>query len=631
MRYAIHVVFMAFLAMAPIAAFSQPTNHYINQLQESSTKENFSQVFGEMMTDFKTGKLSFTDNDVMSIVNMAKKKSFASLLLPQVYGWAGTMFGNGRMDEALKYFMESARAHERQNRPLAQALCYFEMGLIQHKAENYEEAEAYYNKTLVLASDSLDHRTRINCYNGLAMILRERKQLDIALRDFRKAYQIAEKNNDTVWMGILSGNIGSIHMLTSNYDSSLYYHFRDLDVVRNTLEFENEIETYSNIANVFLLKKDFAKTKSYLDSAVNIITGRKIKFNDFFNPMDEINKTYAGLYAATGDYKKAYLFHEKYHEVSKAKQQNVNGRNLKNLQSAFVFEQKQNELELLQKINAAHLLVIDQQRFIGIASGFIILLVSLLAYIAFRTSSQRKKLNKQLFNSNAELERLNSVKDKLFSVLGHDLRSPIGSLKSLLNLFNNAYLTPKESSEVLRKLNHQLEVSESVLESLLQWAKAELNEKTDNEKIILADVVHNVGLQLKGMMEEKNITFFSNVNFQLVAVADKTQVEIILRNLIANAVKFTPAGGAINIQGKAGENSILITVEDNGLGMQKEEVENLFKPGKNFSTSGTNHEKGTGLGLIITREMVVKNGGNIWVNSSKDKGTAFTFSLPMAS
>jgi two-component system sensor histidine kinase/response regulator len=631
MRYAIHVVFMAFLAMTPIAAVSQPTNHYINQLQESSTKENFSQVFGEMMTDFKTGKLSFTDNDVMSIVNIAKKKSFASLLLPQVYGWAGTMFGNGRMDEALKYFMESARAHERQNRTLAQALCYFEMGLIQHKAENYEEAEAYYNKTLLLASDSLDHRTRINCYNGLAMILRVRKQFDQSLRDFRMAYQIAKKNNDTIWMGILAGNIGTVHMMRSSYDSSLYYYFRDLDAVRNTLEFENEIETYSSIANVFLLKKDLANTKSYLDSAVNIIVGRNIKFNDFFNPMDEINKTYAAFYAATGDYKKAFLHFEKYHEVAEAKQKNINGRNLKNLQSAFAFEQKQSELELLQKINTAHLLVIDQQRFIGIASGFIILLVSLLAYIAFRTSSQRKKLNKKLFTSNAELERLNSIKDKLFSVLSHDLRSPISSLKSLLNLFNNAFLTPKECTEILGKLNHQLEVSENVLESLLQWAKAELNEKTDNEKIILADVVNSVASQLRSLMEEKNIIFCNRVNFQLIALADKAQVEIILRNLIANAVKFTPPGGTINIQGRAGENSILIAVEDNGMGMREEEVENLFKPGKHFSTSGTNHEKGTGLGLIITKEMVAKNGGNIWVNSSKHKGTVFTFSLPMAS
>jgi two-component system, sensor histidine kinase and response regulator len=631
MRYAILSLVMAFLCLMQIAAFSKPTSHYIKQLQESSTRENFNQVFGAMIVDFKTGKLSFTDRDVMSIVNIAKNKSFATLLLPQVYGWAGTMFGNGRMGEALKYFMESARLYERQNKTLPQALCYFEMGLIQHKAENYEEAETYYNKTLLLANDSLDHRTRINCYNGLGMIRRVRKQYYNAFGEFRVAYQIAKKNNDVVWMGILSGNIGSIHMLKSDYDSSLYYYFQDLNVVRNTLEFENEIETYSNIANVFLMKKDFANTKAYLDSAVNIITGRKIKFNDFFNPMDEIHKTYAALSAATGDYKKAFFHFEKYHEVAKAKQQNVNGRSLRNLQSAFTFEQKQSELELLQKINAAHLLVIDQQRFIGIASGFIILLMSLVAYIAFRTSSQRKKLNRKLATSNAELERLNSVKDKLFSVLSHDLRSPIASLKSLLNLFNNAFLTPKESSEVLRKLNHQLEVSENVLESLLQWAKAELNEKTDNEKIILADVVNNVALQLSSMMDEKKITFCSNVNFQLIALADKTQVEIILRNLIANAVKFTPVGGAINIQGRAGENSIIVTVEDNGMGMHEEQVENLFKPGKHISTSGTNDEKGTGLGLIITKEMIAKNGGSIWVNSSKHKGTVFTFSLPIAS
>jgi signal transduction histidine kinase len=625
---------LAFMLLAGnlVPALAKPTQYYIQGLEQSSTRQNFDQVFGAMIAEFKTGKLFFTDQDVKCIVNISKKKTFATLLLPAVYGWAGTMFGDGRMGEALKYFMESARQHERQHKTLAQAVCYFEMALIQHKGENYEEAETYYTKTLLLAGDSLNHRIRINCYNGLGMISRNRNQLDKALRDFRTAFQIATTHRDEIWRGILSGNIGSIHAKRAAYDSSLFYYFQNLSVVRHTLEFENEIETYTNIANLYLRMNDVVNSKSYLDSAVEIITARKIKFNDFFNPMDEISKSYATLYSATGDFKKAFQYYEKYHRIADQKQRNINGRNLKNLETIYSYEQKQSELELLQKVNAAHLLVIDQQRFIGIASGFIILLMSLLAYVGFRTSIQRKKLNKRLYTSNAELERLNSVKDKLFSVLGHDLRAPIASLKSLLDLFNNAYLTPKDSAQIVTKLNHQLAVSGNVLESLLQWAKAELSEgKGEHEKTILADVVNNVATQLNEGMLEKEITFCNHVDFHLIALADKTQVEIILRNLIANAVKFTQAGGTINIHGKGGAESILVTVEDNGTGMHQEEVDSLFKPGKQFSNTGTNHEKGTGLGLLITKEMIAKNGGSIWVNSSKHKGTAFTFTLPVAS
>lgn len=632
MRYFFRPLIIMLLGVIFLPATAAPTRYYIHELEQSSNRQDFDRVFGKMITEFKTGKLSFTDEDVKNIVSISRKKPFAILLLPAVYGWAGTMFGDGRMGEALKYFMESARLYEHQNKTLAQAVCYFEMALIQHKGENYEEAEMYYNKTLLLAGDSLDHRTRINCYNGLGMILRNRNRLEKALRDFRTAYQIADEHHDEVWKGILSGNIGSIHANYADYDSSLYYYFRNLSVVRRTLEFENEIETYMNIANVYLQTHDFVNAKSYLDSAVQIIADRKVKFNDFFNPMDMINKSYASLYSETGNFEKAFQFYEKYHQIAQQKQRNINGRNLKNLQTIYSHEQKQSELELLQKINAAHILVIDQQRFIGITSGFIILLVSLLAYIGFRSSSQRKKLNKKLCTSNTELERLNSVKDKLFSVLSHDLRAPIASLRSLLDLFNNAYITPKESSQLVSKLNQQLTVSGNVLESLLQWAKAELSEaRADQQKTILADVVNEVAVQLNDGMHEKEITFGNYVNFQLIALADKTQVEIILRNLIANAVKFTPPGGTINIHGKAGVDSILVTVEDNGTGMLQEEVDSLFKPGKQFSNSGTNHEKGTGLGLLITKEMIAKNGGSIWVNSSKHKGTVFTFTLPVAS
>jgi signal transduction histidine kinase len=136
---------------------------------------------------------------------------------------------------------------------------------------------------------------------------------------------------------------------------------------------------------------------------------------------------------------------------------------------------------------------------------------------------------------------------------------------------------------------------------------------------------------LKNAMDDKNIQFLNNLSFDLTAMADRAQLEIILRNLIANAVKFTAHGGVIKIAGKVNADSIEIYVEDNGLGMHEEEVKNLFEPGRHFSKIGTNQERGNGLGLLITKEMVRKNGGNIWVNSRKHEGTIFVFTLPLAS
>jgi len=230
------------------------------------------------------------------------------------------------------------------------------------------------------------------------------------------------------------------------------------------------------------------------------------------------------------------------------------------------------------------------------------------------------------------LERLNHVKDKLFSVLSHDLRSPLSTLKSMMVLLQDGHITQEELTPLYGRIQDQLEASGSVLESLLQWAKAELIEnKIEAEKIVLANVVDDVAMQLKSVIDQKDIRFVNDLNIDLVAMADKIHVEIILRNLITNAVKFTRSLGIVKIDGKINHESIEVYVEDNGMGMHEDEVKNLFDPGNHFTTMGTNHERGTGLGLLITKEMISKNGGNIWVSSRKHQGTTFTFTLPMAS
>lgn len=612
-----------------IAARSQSSKDYIEKLEQGDTREDFELVFSEMITAFKSGKLSFSNDEVMRILEIARGKPYAEHLLPGVYGWAGTMFADGRIDEAIRYFMESAELYGKQHKKLAQALSCFQVALIQHKAENYEEAAEYYQKTLSLARDSLDHRTRINCYNGFALISRHHKRYDTAMRDFRNAYRAAEKNYDTAWMGILAGNIGSIHVRREQYDSALHYYFRNLAFIRKTPEFENEIETYAHLGRIYALKRNHRMGKIYLDSAVNIIRDRKIMFNDFFNPMDYINETYALLYASTGDYRKAFEYHKRFHQVAQDKQANVNGRSLRQLQSAYAFNQKQQELELLKKINEANLLVIRQQKYIGIAFAFIILLLGSLAFIGFRTGMHRKRVNQKLYSSNAELERLNTIKDKLFSVISHDLRGPVKNLSSVLALFKEGHLNQQEFVQLSAKLGHQLEVSGNALENLLHWAKAQLSDhKTEPEKIAIADITSKVAQQLKESIETKKLQFSNELEPHIVAWADKNQVEIILRNLVGNAVKFTREGGSIRITGRKNDDHVEISVEDSGIGMAAPAIQNLFQPGRHFTTSGTNQEKGTGIGLLITKEMVANNGGSIQVDSSRT-GTRFTFTLPL--
>lgn len=613
------------ISFSAIAAPPQSIPDYIEEFRKTSSAAQFDSVFGHMIDTFHEGKLNFKDTDVLAIIDIAKSKSFSNSVLAGVYGWAGTMFGDGRMEEAVAYFMESAFLYEKQGKKLGQALSCFEIALIQHKAGNFDEAIQYYNLTLSLGEDSLGHRTRINCYNGFALILRDQQKYDSAMIGFRNAYNIADRNKDIAWMGILAGNIASIHYRKADYDSALKYYNRDLALIKTTSEVENEIETYASLAKVYLRMKNERLSFAYLDSAMNIITGRKIVFNDFFNPMDEINETYAHLYERRGEYQKAFDYYTKFHNVVQEKQRLLNARSLKQLQSTYAFKQKQSELE-------AHVTTIQQQRYTQLAFGAIIVLLASLMFIAYSTSQQRKKMNRNLSHSNEELERLNQVKDKLFSVISHDLRGPIANLKSILQLLDDGHLSRDDFHSLSSKLNRQLEISGNALENLLQWAKAQLSEiKVHPEKVMMTDLVNKVIRQFHEELTVKNIRCRNDLGVDFFAWADSNQVEIVIRNLIGNAIKFTPERGVISVTGKKlPDDFVEVSVEDTGIGMSEEQMNVLFQPGKYYSNPGTNQERGTGIGLIISKEMVVNNGGDISVRSSPMKGTVFTFKLPSA-
>ena len=627
-RLHLSLLLLAGLCFGPVVAHSETIPEYKELLREAPTAADFDKHFGNMIADFHHGKLNFVEADVSDIVGFAQGKSYSNVILPAVYGWAGTMYGDGRMQEAIVYFMESASLYAKQNKHKAESLCYFQIALVQHKAENFNEAREFFIKALN-TSDSLDHRTRINCYNGLALIKREAGDYDVAEKDFRSAYEIALKNNDSAWIAILLGNIGSIHLRRHSFDSALYYYQKNLGLVKKTTEFENEIETYTNLAKVYLGKENIKYTFAYLDTAVRFIANRKIAFNDFFNPMDEINRLYALAWAHRGDYKKAFDHYSKFHEISEGKQDRVNGRSLKQLQLSYSYEQKQHELELLQKINQANLSTIRQQRYLEYAAAFIIGLLSVLAVVTFQTSRQRKKLNKDLANTNSELARMNKLKNKLFSVISHDLRTPLGNLQSILGLYQTGDLNAADVATVAAKLGQQVSASGYVLENLLEWAKSELNEiKNHPTNIQLHAKADKVIQQFQSDLKQKNITAKNDVPEGIEVWADRAQMQIILRNLLTNAIKFTRENGIIRIGAVKHSTTIQVSISDSGVGMTADQLAKLFQSDQLLTTQGTNKEKGSGIGLLITRELVTNNGGIIEVESIKEKGTTFTITLP---
>ncbi len=247
---------------------------------------------------------------------------------------------------------------------------------------------------------------------------------------------------------------------------------------------------------------------------------------------------------------------------------------------------------------------------------------------------ERKKNSEEIKKIAEELKQLNSTKDKFFSIIAHDLRNPfitiLGFTELLLSDYNE--LTDEEKIFYLDEMKKSAEISHNLLQNLLQWSRSQTGKIEFNPAELDFSKVINENLQLLSpSAARKGIEIISNVPSQLNIIADEDMLNTVLRNLITNAIKFTNKGGCITIHAEAAGTFAQISVADTGIGMNEPTIANLFRLDVSHSTPGTEEEAGTGLGLILCKEFIERNGGTISVQSQLGKGSKFIFSIPIAS
>jgi len=259
-------------------------------------------------------------------------------------------------------------------------------------------------------------------------------------------------------------------------------------------------------------------------------------------------------------------------------------------------------------------------------------------FLLYRHHRRIDRHNQVLYQKNREIEqqketlnRLNKTKDKLFSVIAHDLRSPLAGLKSIMLLADSEELTPEELKVLLPEINKNLDETSGLLENLLYWARSQmggerLEKKPVDLKVLIDDTVNLLMPQAKN----KGIQLENQVQAPLMAMADENMIYLILRNLISNALKFTKAGGTVRIMAETGKEYLRLAVRDTGIGISPEDQQKLFS-NEFFSTTGTDREKGTGLGLVLSKDFVEKHGGTLKVESALKQGSTFQFTLPRVS
>ena len=275
------------------------------------------------------------------------------------------------------------------------------------------------------------------------------------------------------------------------------------------------------------------------------------------------------------------------------------------------------------------------QNMLFISIALLVVLILFFSVLVFKGYRSSKKLYEGMKrvrgneNSNDELEKLAVLNNKIFSVISHDLRSPIISIKDSIEFLRQEELDDETKKEALAMSEELAEATLNLLDNLLGWAKNQ-KKKVDPKKapVKLLNEIKQIEYLYKASLNKKEINLKIDCNENVVALADNEMVNLSLRNLVSNAIKFTPRGGSINITGETFNNAVLVSVKDSGIGISREDQHKILTPDIFFTKNGTENESGSGIGLKLVNEFIKLMGGELKIESSPDQGSNFMFSLP---
>lgn len=253
---------------------------------------------------------------------------------------------------------------------------------------------------------------------------------------------------------------------------------------------------------------------------------------------------------------------------------------------------------------------------------------SILGNIVYRTGRAVRRRNAALEEKQKELADSHAVKDKLFSIIAHDIKAPINSLKGFLSLMNSNALSASEQTELLRNIDHHFNNTSELIDNVLLWARTQMNGITLTKELIDVKLVSSKAVELLQVQAEKKEINIDNQIPSYKTFADPNMIELVFRNLIGNAIKFTPKKGKVTISAVIENDKATFCIEDNGIGISKEVMPTLFRLDKTFTTLGTDKEKGSGLGLSLCKDFVAQHEGKLWLESEEAMGTKFFFTLP---
>lgn len=512
--------------------------------------------------------------------------------------------------KAMEYFNKVIEIAKKENDYLNLAKCYQRLSIIsQH--QNIGNPNDLLSKSLEYAKKSNNWKVIVEAEEIYSEYFRSLKKYKQAAFFTYTALKICKKYNIDYWF---TGGLEYYELLKlQNKADEAAKILKELNINKSKLKkSKGEFVYLNDVGRLEMISKNYIEAeKLFLKSLESEKSKPKVDtFHLYF-----IFQNLENLYLGKGDYKKAHQSVNQLMEVNLWLQQKRQTQDSKlqmtKMKANLDIEKKEIEIALLENIQK------QQKYFLIGATLFSILLLSFLIFL--------QKSNRKSEAQKAELSQLNTTKDKIFAILSHDLRSPVAALKNYMMLINWGALNQMEFTDATKGLNTQLNQVHSMVENVLNWSITQMEGMTPKKQMIkVFDVVQEQIQLMESVLSMKNIETENNISPKAEILIDKNHLEIIIRNLLQNAVKFTENNGKIMIGLIENNNISKLQITDNGVGIAKEKLTDLFQLSKSTSSLGTNNEQGTGLGLTLVKELVELNNGKIGVTSEIGIGTTFS-------
>jgi signal transduction histidine kinase len=536
----------------------------------------------------------------------------------------------GEPKEAIEYFQKSFDMAGQDTEMIG--VISNNMAMVLNDVGEDSLALHYYKQSLSIGEQMKDTSSIILSLNNLGTEYTRLKDFKKAEELYIKALELTGKIKDTESFGLTYDNIGMMWEDRGDYKKALVYYLKELEYEKKTGVKVYIGEALASVSRACLKLKNHQMALKYAMEAYNM--SEQIQ-------AAELKATAAQTLSESYEDLRQFDQSLKFMKIARSINDSINSINkaktVSNLASNYELKKKEAEVKSLNLENQMDKTQLKLESRIRYGLTIFLIVVIALLGVTIYLYRDRKKANQMLTvwsravdQKNQELNNLNKVKDKIFSTIAHDVRSPLASVQGMLALIDVNALSEEELQKMAIELSARVNTTSSLLDNLLNWSRNQIATAKVNPVKTDIRTLANECIELYGNNAiEKNITLLNSIPDSSHIFADEEMIRITLRNLISNAIKFTPANGEVKIEASPKDDLLCISISDSGVGIPQEDLTKVFSF-EAKSTPGTASEKGTGLGLILCKEFIEKNGGQIWVDSLHGEGSTFSFTAPLA-